>query len=71
MKVNASEAVRILGACEINLFDDFDTLPTYKIQHLLQHAERVGYHRTWTTTGSRARYFHAYLLRAIKRYEGD
>lgn len=69
MKLDSTDAARILAACKINVFEDFHALPSSKVDRLLEHADQVKYRKPKNANGSRARYFHAYLLRVLKRDE--
>jgi hypothetical protein len=68
-KIGSTEASRIFASCRISPFEDFHALPSSKIDMLLEHADRVKYRKPKDANGSRARYFHAYLYRALGRDE--
>ena len=70
MKVGSTEAAKILSACKINVFEDFHALPSSKVECLVEHANKVKYKKPKNANGSLARYFHAYLLKSLKKDEG-
>lgn len=47
-------------------FPDFHTLPSERVECLVELAREVGYRKPKAANGSRARYFYEYLKRAAK-----
>jgi hypothetical protein len=62
-----SEASDILARCHIDRGHDFHRLPSDQVEALLTEADRVKYRRPKNANGSRARYFHARVMRALNR----
>jgi hypothetical protein len=63
--VTRSEASDILARCHVDRAHDFHRLPSDQVEALLAEADRVKYRRPKNANGSRARYFHARLTRAL------
>ena len=68
-RLNYYQARRILIACQIPASSDFDTLRGSQVECLLEEADRRRYRKPKNANGSRGRYFHAYVIRALERGE--
>lgn len=69
-RLTRSDAAEILSRLGVSYDDarrDFHTLPASAVESLLREARAVGYRRPKNANGSRARYFHAYLVRVAAR----
>ncbi len=66
-RINASEARNVAARYGFPLNVDFHTLTTDQVEAVLQAADSVGYRKPANANGSRARYFHAYLVRAATK----
>jgi len=65
-RLESFEAAEILRRCKINPFVDYHTLSSAQVESLLHAADHRKYRKPKNANGSRARSFHAYLLRALK-----
>jgi hypothetical protein len=61
------DARAILTVCHVDPSRDFHTLNSDAVERLLVHADAHKYRKPKSANGSRARYFHAYLIRALSR----
>jgi hypothetical protein len=61
--LNARETLKALN---INVDQDFHQLSSSQVDALLAEADRVRYQKPKNANGSRARYFHARLLRQAR-----
>ncbi len=68
-KLTRDAAREILRRCGATVKHDFHHLRSDVIEALLREADAVGYRRPKNANGSRARYFHARLVRAAERKE--
>lgn len=59
--MDSSRAADILARC--HAFGNFHSLDSDTVESLLVEADHVKYRRPKNANGSRARYFHAYLVR--------
>jgi hypothetical protein len=59
----AYEASKILNRLKISVPEDFHALSRGQVDGLLEEADNIGYKRPASASGSKARYFHAYLQR--------
>lgn len=66
-RLDKHDARAILTLCGINLAEDFHTLNSDKVERLLVHADARKYRKPKNANGSRARCFHAYLVRSLNR----
>lgn len=62
-------ALDVLRACSIDLTAGFHTLRSSQVESLLAWANHYKYRAPKNANGSRARYFHAMLIRRINRKE--
>ena len=63
-RLTRREARQILFSREIPLDMDFHALRTSQVDEIVHAANAHGYRAPKNANGSRARYFHAYLMRA-------
>lgn len=68
-RMTRSEAQDVLIRCHAPRYVAFHALPSSVVSCLVAEADRVGYRQPRNANGSRARYFHARLIRAIEREE--
>lgn len=69
-RLSPSDAAEILSRLGVSYDDarrDFHRLPSAAVESLLSEAKARGYRQPVNANGSRARYFHAYLIRAASR----
>ncbi len=66
-KLTRDAARDILARCHANVRHDFHSLHSDVVHALLREADAVGYRQPKNANGSRARYFHARLVRAAER----
>lgn len=57
----------ILQRCAVPLGVDFHALDSKQTALLLREADTVKYRRPKNANGSRARYFHAYVVRSARK----
>jgi hypothetical protein len=62
-KLSKYEASKILNRLKISVPEDFHALSRGQVDGLLEEADNIGYKRPASASGSKARYFHAYLQR--------
>jgi len=67
MKLDSSRAHDILSQCGAPLGNDFHSLRSEVVEALISAADSYGYRKPRNANGSRARYWHAYLVRAANR----
>lgn len=67
MRLTRSEAWNILRTSCENPLHCFHALRSEEVEALLAHADRRGYRKPRNANGSRARYFHAYLVRLANK----
>ena len=60
-------AKNILRLCGVPLGADFHTLRIDTVESLLLHADECRYRKPKNASGSRGRYFHAFLQRRANR----
>lgn len=63
-RLTRAEALDILTACGIEQGSDYHTLSGTQVDALLSEADKRKYRKPRDASGSRARYFHAYVQRA-------
>lgn len=71
-RLTRCDAVAILSRLGVSHEDarrDFHTLPSAAVESLLSEAKARGYRQPKNANGSRARYFHAHLIRVAQRSE--
>lgn len=71
-RLNPSDARQILNRLGVSYDDarrDFHRLPSDAVESLLTEAKVRGYRQPANANGSRARYFHAHLVRVAAREE--
>lgn len=56
----------VLRAAKIAIGQDFHTLGSWQVDHILVEADRVRYQKPKYANGSRARYFHDRLQREAR-----
>ncbi|MBU8540198.1 hypothetical protein [Falsiroseomonas tokyonensis] len=66
-RMTPSEAREVLRHCKVNLHVDFHALDSDKVQALVAAADREGYRKPKNANGSRARSYHARLVRLAER----
>jgi hypothetical protein len=66
-RITPWDARAILTLCGCACADDFHALNTDKVERLLLHANANKYRKPANANGSRARYFHAYLVRQCRK----
>ena len=66
-RLTRREARQILFGRGIPLDKDFHALPSSLVAEINYAADARGYRKPKNANGSRARYFHAYLMRAANR----
>lgn len=66
-KLSRTEAHNILQRCRVPLSVDFHALDTSQVSALIAEADAVKYRKPTNANGSRARYFHAYVVRVATR----
>lgn len=67
MAMDKDEARALARRFSIPLDRDFHALDTSNVESIILAADSVKYRRPANANGSRARYFHAYLVRAARR----
>lgn len=70
-RIDPWDARAILTACGCKCADDFHTLNADKVERLLMHADARRYRKPASANGSRARYWHAYLVRQCRKTFSD
>ncbi len=65
--VTADSARRTLQGLNIAAGEDFHVLSSSQVDGILEEANKVGYRKPKNASGSRARYFHAFLQRKAGR----
>lgn len=68
-RIDRQRARDILSRCHAPLGTDFHALRTWQVDSIVSEADAYGYRKPRNANGSRARYFHAYLVRAANREE--
>jgi hypothetical protein len=68
-RMSPSDARNALARCKVNPHVDFHALDSDRVQALLAEADRAGYRNPKNANGSRARSFHARLVRLAERDE--
>jgi hypothetical protein len=71
-RLSPSDACEILSRLGVSYDDaraDFHRLPSDAVESLLSEAKARGYRQPRNANGSRARYFHAHLVRVAAREE--
>ena len=66
-RLTRSDAFHLANAYRIPLALDFHVLDAAQVENVLAAADFVKYRQPRNANGSRARYFHAYLVRASRR----
>ena len=66
-KITPLDARAILTVCGCNADTDFHALNSEKVDRLLIHADANKYRKPINANGSRARYWHAYLVRQCRK----
>lgn len=61
------QARQVLENCGATVASDFHALPSAVVEALLERAALYNYRRPRNANGSRARYFHAYLVRIASK----
>ena len=69
--LSPSAAASFLAICHIPKGANFHALDTDQVQGLIEQADLVKYRRPKNANGSRARYFHAYLVRRANSLTGQ
>lgn len=64
-----AEAIALAARHEIPLNKDFHTLPASTVDRITAAADERKYRKPKNANGSRARYFHAYLVRSLGKVE--
>lgn len=64
-RLDAFDALDVFTRCKIYWAQDFHRLCSDDVQKLIREADAHGYRAPKNANGSRARYFHAYLVRVI------
>ena len=67
MRLSRLDARQILFGREIPMNVDFHALRSSQVDEIIHAANAHGYQAPKNANGSRARYFHAYLMRAAQR----
>lgn len=66
--MNRTDARAILQRCNISAdSDQFHALDTDRVESLIAEADRAKYRAPKNANGSRARYFHAFVVRVANR----
>lgn len=65
-RLDAFDALDIFTRCQIYWAQDFHRLNSDDVAKLIREADAHGYRAPRNANGSRARYFHAYLVRVIQ-----
>ncbi len=68
-RLDRRQARGILLLCRAPFGTDFHALPSSVVESLIEAADLRGYHKPRNANGSRARYWHAYLVRTAERAE--
>lgn len=66
-RITPLDARAILTMCGCACEDNFHTLNSDKVERLLLHADANKYRKPSNANGSRARYWHAYLVRLCRK----
>ena len=66
-RINPWDARAILTVCHCACDDDFHALNADNVERLLVHADARKYRKPANANGSRARYWHAYLVRQCRK----
>jgi len=64
-----AQAIALAARYEIPLNVDFHTLPLSTIERIIAAADECKYRQPRNANGSRSRYFHAYLVRSLRKIE--
>jgi hypothetical protein len=67
MAVAKADAIDLAGRYGIDLTRDFHALPSGQVERIIEAADSVRYRQPRNANGSRARYFHARLVRTAGR----
>jgi len=65
-----NEAHNLASACQIPLNDQFHALNHDTVERIIAAADFVKYRQPKNANGSRARYFHAYMVRSANSERG-
>lgn len=65
-RLDAFDALDVFTRCNIYWARDFHELSSDDVNKLIREADARGYRAPKNANGSRARYFHAYLVRVIQ-----
>ena len=65
--MDKATAIQTLRTCGVSAADDFHRLNSDQVESLLAAARLFKYRKPRNANGSRARYFHAYLVRIASR----
>jgi hypothetical protein len=65
-RFNSAGAYGVLKQCGIDWRRDFHSLRSEQVEALIAWADEFKYRKPRNANGSRARYFHAYLVRTIE-----
>jgi hypothetical protein len=68
-RLTSREAHAILARCKVNPHVPFHALSPFHVDALLTEADARRYRKPKNANGSRGRYFHAYVVRALRRDE--
>jgi hypothetical protein len=68
-RLTATEARELAARYHVPLDRDFHTFGTVTVTNIITAANAARYRKPANANGSRARYFHAYLVRAANRKE--
>lgn len=68
-RLDQSGARARLARCGVSVAHDFHSLRSEAVEALLVEADADGYRQPKNANGSRARYYHARLVRAAERPE--
>lgn len=68
-RLDRSAAWDILARAHVPLAHNFHALRSEQVEALLSEADAYGYRAPKNANGSRARYFHAYVVRAAEKAE--
>lgn len=64
-RLTRRQALEILSACSVPVGGDYHVLGSSQVDALLVEAGKRHYRKPQNASGSRARYFHAYVQRAV------
>lgn len=71
MALTRDQALDIASRHHIPLGEDFCTLRASQVENIIAAADEAKYRKPASANGSRARYFHARLVRAANRRDAD